>query len=158
MQDDDATPEERLEAEALAKALERDRAEPALPDDALETAALLRYARDGGALGQDKQDAILKEILETARPPKRARTSWLLRFRWPLLAALSTAATVAVFVAFGQNESAQMARTAAIPPPSTALLRAQLSAASGGDLAQLEIHMRPYRAEIVQAMEGRYAR
>jgi len=66
------TPDELREAEALARALDgRSSATPA-PQDALETAALLRYARDGGALAPERERALAARVRATWRS-RRAR-------------------------------------------------------------------------------------
>lgn len=152
--DDEITPEEREEAEALSRALERQRADAALPEDALEVAALLRYARDGGELDPERAEAILGDVFQEARIPERKK-GLLFRLRWPLMALGAAAATVAVWVTL----SAESGTVAALPAPPSDLLKAQVTAASGRtDLADLERQMRTYRVSVYDALEGRYER
>jgi hypothetical protein len=153
IEDDEPTPEERAEAEALARALETGRAAGPVPGDALETAALLRHAKDQGALDEARAESILSDVLERARPPARTKSGW----RWPLFGALglgAAAAAVALVVRSGAPE------VAAFPRPPRALLEAQMEAARSraSGLGTVASEMKPYRREVFAALEERYRR
>src|SRR5262245_37846202 len=93
--DDEPTAEEREEAERLARALERGNAPGGgVPEDALATAALLRYAKDGGALDPDRSRAIFEEAVANARPLRAAKR----RIRFTLLGLLGLAAAGAASI------------------------------------------------------------
>lgn len=155
MPDDDIpTEEERREAEALARALERGHAAADLPEDALETAHLLRYSHDGGALGPDRRDAILADVLEHARPPERRKRSLWLRIWLGLGAATAAAAAIVLF----RVASPEPPVAAALPDPPKRLLRAQANATTGRDLASVDSEMKGYRIAVYDALEARYRR
>lgn len=155
MQDDDSTPEERAEAEALAHALSRGRDDAALPEDALETAALLRYARDGGALEERDAERILADVLREARPAKKPRTG-LFRYRWPLLSVAAAAAVAVVFIRSAADSGIEAAR---LPSPPPTLIQTQLAAAGeNAALAALEREMQDYRVSVYAALGGAYGR
>jgi hypothetical protein len=151
------TAEERVEAEALARALEASGpADGAAPADALAAAALLRRAaRDPAASAADDRARIAAAASRAlpgvdARRPRRRR--WLV----PALAVPALAAFVLV-VSRAQRTAD---RPAAPPPsPSVALLEAQARAARGeGDsasIAALEQQMRDYRNAYYAALAGR---
>jgi hypothetical protein len=124
--DDEPTEEELRQARALARALEGE-PDPDAPLEAVETAAFLRYARDGGRLDQ--------LALRRRRP-----------FRWPALAIVAVVAAAGLMLLVRP-------RPPVPPPPTAALLRAQASAARGspGGLAALDQEMQRYR----QAMFAR---
>lgn len=178
MSDEEPTEEELREAEALVQALERGSSRNALPEDALETAALLRYSRDGGALPEERRRAVLDDLLANAKPAEAAgrarsarRARWL---RWLVpLAGLGAAAGAVLLmtVTAGQQEpmpSAAQESTAQestaprfeLPPPPAELLTAQAAAAGGTarEAEALSTRMRGYRREVYAALEARYGR
>lgn len=149
--------DEQQEAEALARALDRGSAEAGLPEDALQTAALLRYQRDGGALSPDRSEAILGDVLSVAdRIADRAaarpepRRDW----RW-LLGAVGLAAALLLFVWLRPGGEAA---PTALPSPDLGLLRAQMARASGGEDADdaFEAEMDNYRGAVYASLEERY--
>src|SRR5688572_23633600 len=108
--------EELSSAAALARALDGGRAEPDLPQDALETAALLRASAGTARLGERRRHELRNELL--ASLPARARRlrrwpSWLL----PLLPVAGIAAAVVVLLRGEPRESASssLAQTEAAP-------------------------------------------
>lgn len=156
MTDDDPTPEEQREAEALARALQGV-AEPAAPRDALETAALVRAAGPAGALSPERGAAVLERIAPALKGPRR-RPRW----RTAVLAAASVAAAVLGFSVTGHLQitarapSARRERTWP-PEPSAALLAAQARAARGeAPLEAIDAEMRAYRMQVYQALARRY--
>jgi len=162
--DEELSPEERSEAEALVEALERGRAREALPEDALETAALLRYSRDGGELGADRQRAVLDDVWASAkRPVAETRSAsafgWL---KWLVpVGGLGAAAAVALLFATLQTADEPAATSelpVAFPAPGAELLRAQAAVASGdeGQAERLAEAMRDYRTEVYAALDTRY--
>src|SRR5688572_33039228 len=62
-------------AAALARALEGGPADPALPEGALEAAALLRASAGGGRLTPERSARIRQELLAALPPRVRPRTS-----------------------------------------------------------------------------------
>lgn len=152
--DDEPTEAELREAEALARALDGGRGDPEMPDDALGTAAYLRYAKDGGALDSDKEEAILADALARARPP-RARPAW----RWRIFGALGLAATGAALVFIVARAPIGDAADT-LPAPPRALLEAQIDAAGGrvASLDTLTAETRDYRAAVYGALRDRYGR
>ena len=162
----DETEAEAREAEALSLALERGRASDALPEDALETAAFLRYSRDGGDLPREREDAVLAELWESASPrPAQAKRSGLRWIAWlvPMGGLAAAAAAFLIFVTLAGREAAPAPTPDAIragttlPAPSAALVRAQLAVANGeADLDTLDAPMQGYRTEMLAALDGRY--
>jgi hypothetical protein len=166
--------EELAEAEALARALERGTGTEALPDDALSTAALLRYSQDGGELADERKSAILDEVLATAKPKPAPATvekpllGWL---KWLVpIGGLGAVAAVALALlvampsaspdtAPSASEVATVAPTD-LPAPGVALLRAQAEAASAAEGADVVLasEMRTYRGALFAALEERYGR
>lgn len=149
--------EELREAEALAQALERGAASDALPEDALQAAALIRYGADGGALAKDREDAILADVLAAAErvasraSAERPRAPW---WRWALgFAGLALAAALVLLFLRPPSEGTPTA----LPTPSRALLEAQLArvdeSASDG---RFEEEMGHYRGAVYAALEARY--
>jgi hypothetical protein len=140
MKDEDPTPEEQREAEALARALDGGAGDP--PADALATAGLLRYAR-GEGLDPTRAAALRAK----ARPRPRRRWVWV-------VAPLAVAAALILFLVPAttmyqvQSVPQPAAPTApSWPPPTAALLEAQAAAARGGPgaLERLDTGMRSYR-------------
>lgn len=165
--DDGVREEEAREAEALSLALERGRATDALPEDALETAAFLRYSRDAGELPPEREDALLAELWDSAKareaaPKKSSALKWM---AWlvPMGGLAAAAAAFLVFATFGARDAAPAAEQVAVraqtvlPSPSTELVRAQLAVANGeAELAALREPMQGYRSEMLAALETRY--
>jgi hypothetical protein len=154
---DDVTPEELREAEALARALERGTADDAMPEDALETAAMLRYAHDEGHLTPEREGAILDELLARfpARGAARARPRFL---RWLIpVVGLTSATAVVILVLRPAPEGGPIS---AVPAPSRELLEAQLEAAQGEPESgvALDRAMSAYRSELYAALDERYTR
>lgn len=161
--DEHATAREDRQADALARALEREGGADDLPEDALEAAALLRYSIDGGELAADRKAAILEEVLSTARAPGKAAPSDRRRGlspwrRWLLPAGgLAAAASVALALWIGGRHASVLEPTR-LPLPTATLLTAQLEAAGGsGDVTHLSGEMRVYRHEMYAALGRRYA-
>jgi hypothetical protein len=143
MKDDEPTPEELREAEALARALEGAPAESAPPPEALETVALLRYGQSGGQLDPARARGLAAKVRGELRPRRR-------RWWWIAVTPLAVGAAGLVMVSLVHR------RGAALPPlpaPAPALLAAQAEAAQGRPqaLAELDLQMRAYR----QAMYAR---
>ena len=157
--DEEPSPEEFAEAEALARALDRGSADGGLPEDALQTAALLRHGAQGSELGAQRSEAILAEALRSARPrrPRAAAAPW---WRWLLPAGLAATAAAAAFaVLVGSPTGGPAPQTAAaLPAPSSALLRAQATAAAGDDPSALDRAMASHRVAVVGRLRERYDR
>jgi hypothetical protein len=132
MSDDESTPEERREAEALARALEGRPAE-GVPADALATAALLRYARSEGRLDPARAAAVGRRLQPGLR-------------RWWWLAVVPVAAAAAGIVIASRAPLR-------LPPPPKQVLSTQAAAAHGGvaELDALDRQMRAYRRALFAA-------
>jgi hypothetical protein len=146
--DEEATAEEVVQAEALARALEEDegrRVEGA--DDVLETAAFLHHVR-AVQTGAAQPAAVAAPDGRTlaavdARHPR-------LRWRW-LIPALLVPAAVGLLLSTSMEW--RTAPVAPLPVPPLALLQAQAQAAKGrADLAALDRLMRDYRASYYAAL------
>jgi hypothetical protein len=131
---DELTPpdaEELASAAALARALDGGRAEPELPEDALEAAALLRASAGTARLGEQRRRELRDELL--ASLPGRARP----RARWPswLLPLVPVACAAAAYFLLLRREvdesgsgltsrastqQAEPAASAPKPPPAAA--------------------------------------
>ncbi len=144
-EDDEPSEEERLEAEALARALDRGAARDPVPEDALGAAALLRFAHGAAELDPERSQAILEAALPKQRKPPVSR-------RIGIWASLGLAAA-----AVGTFLLARTTEPTLLPPPPSELLSAQLSAARPGveSLAALEAEMRPYRGRVYAALGER---
>ncbi|MCB9619610.1 MAG: hypothetical protein H6724_09215 [Sandaracinus sp.] len=154
------TEEELAEAEALAHALSRGTVknglEDAFPDDAFETAGLVAFSHDGGALSDAKLESILEGVFEEARPrPVEAPIPWWKRWMLPMGFASVGATAVVLFVLF---RGPSIEGPVALPAPDGALLRAQAAAATGDDRDALDAQMGSYRGAVLAALEDRYAR
>jgi hypothetical protein len=151
--DDDTEPtaEELAEAEELARALERGHG--AAPAKDLETAALLRYAKDRGALDPEKSQIILDDALARARP-RAHKGSW----RVVLFGALGLSAAAAAALLVFSTRSAPDA--SALPTPPRALLDAQIraTAAESASLEPLGAELQPYRVAVYSALREHYGR
>lgn len=121
-----------------------------MTDRDLQTAALLRWSRDGGALRPDRGKAILDDLL--ARPAAKTgpatRTSWL---RWALPAGALAAIVVAIVIGRvgPTGDRAASPAACAVPEPPVALLRAQASRS-----AELDREMSDYRRAVWGALSG----
>lgn len=160
----DPTDEEQSEAEALARALERGTGSPELPEDALMTAALLRYGADGGELAPEREKAILDELMSTARVPEPQRARSPLRWLAWAAPAFGVAAAALLFVFFGATtepapEAVSLTATP-LPQPSAELLSAQAAATRNdeGSAEQLSSEMRAHRRQLFAALSAHYQR
>lgn len=99
--------EELRSAEALARALDGGRAEPGLPEDALQAAALLRLGAGVARLGEQRQREIREQLLGSlpAPAPRPTRASW---FGWLLLLVpgAGAAAALVLWLSTGADEGA----------------------------------------------------
>lgn len=158
MSEPDIDETEQREADALAHALDRGTAKDALPEDALETAALLRYSAGGGELSGDREEAVLAEVLAAAEraAAKRARAApapsapW---WRWVLGAAgLAALVALALFLLAGRDVA-----PTALPAPSADLLSSGVERLGpSGDPTAFRAGMRAYRASVYDALRARY--
>jgi hypothetical protein len=149
--DVEPTAEELAEAEELARALERGHGTAPAKD--LETAALLRYAKDRGALDPEKSQLILDDALARARP-RAQKSSW----RVVLFGALGLSAAAAAAFLVLQTQPAPGAST--LPAPPRALLDAQIqaTAAESASLEPLGAELQPYRVAVYSALREHYGR
>jgi hypothetical protein len=155
---DEPTPAEAREAEALRRALAGERPESEPPQEALETAALLRYARSAGHLDPARRED-LRGRLRSALPGRRRR-----RWLWALAPLpVVAAAAVLMTVPLSSRQSAAPVSVAPSPPPSPpsplplpspSLLEAQAAAARGDRqaLATLDLEMRAYRKAMLDRL------
>lgn len=146
---EEPTEEELAEAAALARALDRGSAVNP-PEDVLGAAALLRFSRDGAELSDERLDAILGEVMESARPqrPKVDARPW---WRFLVPAGLVAAAAAAVLIMLPTPPTDTQ-----LPGPSIALLRAQASSAAASDDEALDDAMASYRDEVLATIGARY--
>jgi hypothetical protein len=150
--DEEPTAEELAEAEALARALERGHATGATPEDALGAAALLRFAKDGGALAPERSERILEDVLGRAKP-RRARP----RLGPTLLGLLGLSAAGVASMMFVVRSQAP--EPASLPAPPRELLEAQLSAANmRSSLTTLDIETTRYRRAFYAKLRERYGK
>jgi hypothetical protein len=176
--DDLPSEEELAEAAALARALERETLDEAQLDallPALEAGHLLRMAR-----APEPTEARLSALyaeLEAALPgtPPVVRetgraagpTGWRAARAW-LLLATSASLAAAVGLWFFSRDAGAPSAVAALPPPTLAVLEAQLGAAQrstadaadepgDADAQPLAQAMRPYRAELLAQLATEYA-
>src|SRR5258708_16513461 len=129
-EEDEPTTEEAREAEALARALERGHA-PDPPADALGAAALIRFARRGASLSEERHETLLAEVVAGARRARHPAR----RFFLVSALGLSMAAALAIVVSrTGREDSAPL------PSPPSTLLSAELDAARSvtGSVATLD--------------------
>jgi len=158
---EDVDESEQHEADALALALERGTIEAELPEDALQTAALLRYSVDGGELPTDREEAVLFEVLEAAQRVTQKRAENAARVDapaapwWRWLFGLASAAALAALLLFFWGRGAP--EPTALPEPGAALIGAGLGRLdpAGGD-AEYDALMREYRARVYGALSARY--
>ncbi len=156
-EEDEALDEMELrEAEALARALERGSAEDGLPDEALSTAALIRYSVDGGALRKDREDAIMDEVIAAAeRTRRRTGAAAPVLPWWRVFFGVAAGLGVAVVIAILVMRPAPSLEPTALPDPDISLLRAQAERREG-DAEEFEQEMRTYRGEMYAALTERY--
>lgn len=162
MSDEDIDETERAEAEALAHALDRGSAQDDLPEDALQTAALLRYSAGAGELPGDREEAVLAEVLAAAEKAAAKRTEapreegvpW---WRWLFgIGGVAALVALALFLWIGRGGPAT---PTALPTPSASLIGHGLERlAPGGDDAAFRSEMRDYRASVYDALSERYER
>lgn len=145
---------ERREAEALARALEGDGSADAIPDDALQAAALLRCTAGEGELADDRRRAVLARLEHDAadRPARRSRLRWLVPAG--SMAALLLVAAVWVFGLLSDRKTTPPPQPVRLPSPGLELLASQARAAAGSsrDLASLGEGMRAYRRRMYDAL------
>jgi len=160
MSEDEIEQLERAEAEALAHALERGSARGELPEDALQTAALLRYSAGGGELAADREEAVLAEVLADAQKiagrradaPTPAAAPW-----WRWLLGFGTAAAVIALILLLAWPRAEVTPTE-LPAPDPSLLSAGLSrlASEGADDDAYREALSGYRTSVYDALGARY--
>jgi len=170
------TAEEQAQAEALARALDGQASSPdgAAPADALETAALLRYAAGDGELDEGRAEAVLDALWPPGaqRPgdPSSAPALMRARARWrgpALAAALGFAAAAAALL--WSRPGAEVAapadgpqlqapsEAATLPAPPTELLRAQAAAARDPATRDaLDTAMGSYREAVLRRLAAQY--
>jgi len=153
MKDEEPTPEELREAEALARALDGAPSEAAPPPEALETAALLRHG--GGELDPARAQALAAKLRAEVRP--RPRRRW-----WPVLVPLALGVAVMVILPSAlllrsRQLPPSIVSSAGLPAPTAALLTAQAEAARGREraLGALDAQMRSYRRALFARLQER---
>jgi len=150
--DDEPTPEELREAQALARALDGAPSESAPPPEALEVAALLRHAQRGGELDPARAQALAATLRAGVRPPRR-------RWLWIALVPVAAGVTAMIVLALAPTSGRVTgSRLRSLPAPSASLLHAQAEAARGQSqsLADLDAQMRAYRQTLFARLrEGR---
>ena len=150
--DEEPTAEELAEAEQLARALERGHSAGSVPEDALGAAALLRFAKDGGALSPEQSERILEDVLAQARP-RAVRP----RFAATLLGLLGLSAAGVASILFVVRSQAP--EPASLPAPPHELLEAQLSAANmRSSLTTLDVETARYRQAFYAKLRERYGK
>lgn len=161
MSDEEASEEELREAEALSVALERGVADDGLPEDALETAALLRHSVDGGELAADREEALLHEVLSevdriAARRAERAPApSGAPLWRWLLGFAGVTA--VAILALVWLSTGPVQPGATLLPTPDARLLGAGVGRVEDrGEDSRHRALMRDYRGQVYGALSERY--
>jgi hypothetical protein len=143
--DDEPTPEELRDAEALARALDGATPKSAPPPEALEVAALLRHAKSGGELDPARAQAIAAGLRADVRPPRRRRWLWIAA---PLaVGAAGLLLLPSMLMLRTGPVGITGPRSRALPAPPASLLAAQAEAARGQPraLAELDAQMRAYR-------------
>jgi hypothetical protein len=151
IEDEEPSAEELEAAAELARALERGHG--SAPRDALETAALLRHAKDEGALDPARAESILDDVVARARPPRRATS-----FRIVLLGALGLSAAAALTLLVLRAEP--KLGPSELPAPPRTLLDAQIQATAPetASLDPLGVELRPYRVAVYSALREHYGR
>lgn len=148
---EEVTAREEEEAAALASALDSGQRR-GVTADVLESAELLRYSGNAGELDPSRKKALLETALAGAEPSPEP-SGWRLggwRLGWSLAAA-ALCATFALVVLPPSRDSLD----SPLPPPSRALLAAQVSAVEGS-FEELDDVMGTYRSELYTALGTRY--
>lgn len=148
------TAEELAEAASLARAMDgvSDDGADGVDEMAMATASLLAYSEGAAELRDDRADAVLADVLKTARRPESKQIPEKLPARpwWRLLAPLPfAAAAAAAFFVFNT-------KAVVLPTPSVSLIEAQARAAAGQDAERLDVEMSDYRSELYAALEEGY--
>lgn len=156
MNEREADPRERQEAEALRKVLDGETGSGPAPGDALATANLLRAVRSESSLDPERSEAILAELLQAEadkRPAVAVRPAlaWL---RW--LVPAGAAAGALLLLVLWPAPMRSPPPTQPLPAPDRPLLLAQARAARGGELGELAQAMRGYRERILSDMAHKY--
>lgn len=157
--EDEYTEEEARAAEALALALDERRPSSAPPQDALRSAALIRYSQDGGQLDRERSEAVLAGVLRhqqaiAARKRRRARRL--------VLSAGIVAAAAALLLVFHRSpshvdtSSDPHGPASAAPAPSPELINAHLAAIGSAEDRSLRQAMREHRRQTYAALAERY--
>ncbi|HVW26271.1 MAG TPA: hypothetical protein VHC69_12945 [Polyangiaceae bacterium] len=150
--EEEPTPEELLEAERLARALERGHSPEPVPEDALGAAALLRFSKDGGALATPTRERILEDVLSRAKPSRR-RPHVIGTVLGLLGLSAAGAASIALVV------RSQSPEPASLPEPPRELLEAQIAAANmRSSLTTLHVETRRYRETFYAKLRERYGK
>jgi hypothetical protein len=147
MQDDDEpTADEQAQAEALARALAGEPEGQRPPPEALDSAALLGFARSGGTADPARlaavRDRTRADVLAGLRPRRKRR--WWAWMSAPLAAGAAAGLVLATRPAPRFSDSRW-------PAPPAALLETQAAAARGerGALGRLDEQMRVYRQALL---------
>jgi hypothetical protein len=145
MEEEEPTGEELREAAALARALAGESPGSALPRGALEVAALLDLARDGGRLAPEQRARVAARLAGDA-PPVRGRASRR-RFARPLAWAGPLAAAALLFLVLRGNLGDPRRE---LPRAPAVLLEVQARAARGdrAALGELDRAMQSYRRDV----------
>jgi hypothetical protein len=152
LDDEEPSAEELAQAERLARALERGHSAEPAPEDALATAALLRFSKDGGSLAPERSERILEDVLARARP-RRAKARLGLTVLGLLGLSAAGAASLALVV------RSQAPEPASLPAPSRGLLEAQLAAANmRSSLTTLDVETTRYREAFYAKLRERYGK
>jgi hypothetical protein len=149
--DKEPTEKERLEAEALARALEGDGSSEGIPADALETASLLRASREDAGLDPARSKEILDKILPEKEEPRRI--PWL---RWLVPVAGVAGVLFLVMMVPMYSKAPQQAAPRLPAPPRSLLMIQARAAARTEDLRALEKKMRAYRGRMYASLSGKY--
>jgi hypothetical protein len=156
---DDHDEDEAREAEALARALDRGTASDDLPERELQTAALIRYSADGGALSEEREDALLADVIAAADKiaQKKGETKPVPAPWWRWIAAFAGVSAVAIVIVIVVAGPLRTVEPTALPAPNASLLSAQMGRLEDtGDDARFETEMTAYRRDVYDALGERY--
>jgi hypothetical protein len=142
MSEEDPTPDELREAEALARALEGQPGEAAAPPEALEAAAFLRHG--GGELDPNHAAALAARLRAEIQPRRR---TWL----WWLAPLVAGATAVALCVPARRHELPSLTSLPS-PPPALLAAQAQVARGQGRAIDDLDGQMRAYRKEMFRRL------